>query len=168
VRRTGFSVLPLVISLTLLTGCHPMKESQTVVYASFSEAVSASPLARQEADRLAAVKKVLDEGAQQAMANYAGMPADKAAQARQADSQLLNAQWAAEQQGARSVVLAEVRKAAEALLKKEGYALIVDRDAVMAGAPEKDVTSALVAGLKDAKPDFGSLPAVTPVNPEKG
>ena len=145
-----------------------MKESQTVVYASFSEVVSASPLARLESDRLAAVKKVLDEGAQQAMANYAGMPADKAAQARQADSQLLNAQWAAEQQGARSVVLAQVRKAAEALLKKEGYGLIVDRDAVMAGAPEKDVSKALAAALKDAKPDFGSLPVVTPVKPEKG
>jgi len=145
-----------------------MKESQTVVYASFSEAVAASPLAQLEAERLGAVKKVLDEGAQKAQSLYAGMPEEKAQRARQADAQLLNSQWVAEQQGARAVVLTEVRKAAADLLKKEGYAMIVDRDAVMVGQPEKDVTGALVAGLKDAKPDFGTLPAVTPVNPEKG
>lgn len=160
-------ILPFFFPLIFLTGCHPMKEPGPVVYASFSEVIATSPLSRQEADRLAAVKKALNEGAQTAESHYAEMSADKAAQARQADSQLLNAQWAAEQQGARAVVLAQVRKAADALLKKEGYGLIVDRDAVMAGQPEKDVSKALAAALKDAKPDFGSLPVVTPVKSEK-
>lgn len=144
-----------------------MNDSSSVVYASFSEVVNNSPLAQLESDRLTQVKRILDAGAKQAEENSDVLPQDKVIQARRADAQLLNAKWITEQQGARQVVLAEVRRAADALLKKEGYSLIIDSDAILAAQPNKDVSGALAAALKDVKPDFGSLPVVTTVKKDK-
>lgn len=144
-----------------------MNDSSPVVYASFREVVNSSPLAQLEANRLAQVKRILDKGAAQADENSEALPQGKAIQVRRADAQLLNAKWVAEQQGARQVVLAEVRRAADALLKKEGYSMIIDSDVMLAGQPAKDVSGALIAALKDVKPDFGSLPVVTTVNKDK-
>lgn len=144
-----------------------MKESSPVVCASFGEVIATSPLAQLEADRLSAVRASLEEGAKAAEGHYAGMTAAAATQAREADARLLNAQWSAELQGARAVVIAQVRAAAAELVKKKGYGMIIDRDLVMVCAAEKDVTVALAASLKNVKLDFGSLPMVTPVEIEK-
>ncbi|MTD41198.1 hypothetical protein GIX45_21770 [Erwinia sp. CPCC 100877] len=153
----------LVASLVIAAaGCdNASKQNKGVVWVDVSQAISDSPLAKQEKTRLETVKNILLKAEQEANKSYKGMDKAKADQARRSDAIMINRQWNLEKRAARTALLNQVRAAVEEVRKNNNYAVIVDSGAVLTADPASDVTKQVVEALKSAKVDFGELPSVT-------
>ncbi len=152
----------VVIVGGLLAGCDSKSTGEkTMKFVNIEQVIIDSGFAAQEKTHLEAVHQSLQSGATLAEEAYKSLPQDKLAQARQADANVLNGLWQAEQRAARNVVIAQVAKAAEQYRAAHKIDAIMPAQTALSYSKELDVSADLIAQLKNEKVNFGDLPTIT-------
>ncbi|WP_338562336.1 hypothetical protein VRC02_07345 [Erwinia sp. E_sp_B01_3] len=160
-RKSLHWLLPVLLT-GLITGCRDQGEKAGMIkYASIEQVVVQSGLREQEQAHLMQVKAALDKGMALAQARYKELPQEKVVQASQADQQILQVQWQAEQNKAREAVQNVLLVESEKLRKEKNLQAIMPLHTALAVAPEMRLTEALAERLKKTKVTFGEVPEIT-------
>lgn len=161
-RQMTGAVIAVMVAGTLLVGCDAKQVGEVEMkFINVEKVALDSGLVKQEQAYLKAVNENLHKGLQLAEKNYATLPADKVAAARQADKKIIAQQWQGQQRAARQVVLAAVKQAADAYRTEKKIAAIMPMQTAVSVAPELDVTADLTTKLNATKLDFGKVPEIT-------
>ncbi|MFS7302880.1 hypothetical protein AB6873_16090 [Rahnella rivi] len=152
----------IVIAGSMLAGCdYKSTGDKNMKFANIEQIMIDSGLAAQEKTHLEQVHQSLQDGAKLVEENYKTLPQDKVPQARQADANVLNAQWQAQQMAARNAVVAEVKTVTEQYREEHKIDAIMPVQSAMSYSKDLDVTADLVAKLKDVKIKFGEVPTIS-------
>ena len=158
IRRVTHAIA-ILLAATLLSACNEEKNN-VIAFVNMDQLINEFSLQEQESTHLQQVRAALEQGAALAESRYEEMDQDKADAARASDTQVLNAQWQAEQASARSAVLKLVVERAEELREEKKLTAILPLQLALAASPEADFTSALAERLRDSKVTFGKLPDI--------
>ncbi|PWW07009.1 hypothetical protein [Mangrovibacter plantisponsor] len=153
--------IAFVLAAGIVAGCNEKTTGvDPVKFVDMEKLLVDSGLAEQEAAHLRLVNERLKQGAELAGKQYSTMDEEKVGLARQADGQILQLQWQAEQQNARKTVLAAVTEAAMSWQDEHGAVAILPRQAALSVAKDADITDDILAKLKNYTVKFNSLPEV--------
>lgn len=162
IRRIAGTLAIAVLAGSFIAGCDAKSAGeQSMKFVNIEKVIIDSGLAAQEKTHLQAVYQSLQQGAKLGEDSYKSLPQDKAAQARQADANVLNAQWQAEQRAARNAVAAQVAKAADQYRVAHKIDAIMPARSALSYSSDLDITADLVKQLKSEKVVFGNVPKVT-------
>ncbi len=159
--RLTKKAIAFVLAAGLVAGCNEKTTGvEPVKFVDMEKLLVDSGLAEQEAAHLRLVNERLQRGAELAGKQYSTMDEEKVNLARQADGQILQFQWQAEQQNARKAVLAAVTEAAMSWQDEHGAVAILPRQAALTVAKDADITDEILVKLKNHNVKFNSLPEV--------
>lgn len=145
-----------------LTACdQDSSAQQKIAYVDFSSVMKDSVVGKQETEHTQKVKERLLRAEEDAEASYKEMSAKQQQQSRQTDAIIINRQWRAEQQHARTMSIKTIREAVETYRKNNNLTLILDRKQVVAAAADVDISKQIIAQLADVSVDYGKLPVIS-------
>lgn len=120
-----------------------------------------SGLLTQEKAHLEAVKARLDAGIAMAEKRYEALSDEEKVRAAQADRQLLQIQWQAEQKQARQVVIHALKAESRLYVTEHKLDALMPVDNALAVAGTQDVTPEMTERLKTQSLRFKALPEVS-------
>lgn len=166
-KKTAILALAATIALGGLAGCDQKKPSAPEIgVVDIGKVLKDSAIGKQEIEHDKQVQAVLIKANDEAKKGYAALSADEQKKASDADAQILNRQWLAEQKAARQASLAAIVKAVDAYRQEKKLPLIVDNQNVVSSDAKLDVTADIITRLEKTQVTYGDLPTITVKKPE--
>lgn len=151
-----------VLLISLLSGCKEnTKGGDMMKFLNIEKVLVDSGLLTQEKAHLEAVKARLDAGIAMAEKRYETLSDEDKIRAVQADRQLLQLQWQAEQHQARQVVIQALKAESQLYITEHKLDALMPMDNALAVAGAQDITPEMTERLKTHTLSFRALPEVS-------
>ncbi|MCS2148709.1 hypothetical protein MUU51_10170 [Scandinavium sp. H17S15] len=166
-KKTAILALATTLAFGGLAGCDQKNASTPEIgVVDIGKVLKDSAIGKQEIEHGKQVQAVLIKANDEAKQGYAALSADEQKKASNADAQVLNHQWMAEQKAARQASLAAIVKAVDTYRQEKKLALIVDNQNVISSDAKLDVTADIITRLEKTQVTYGDLPTITVKKPE--
>ncbi len=166
-KHTVLLALATTLAVGGLAGCDQKKASAPEIgVVDMGKVLKESAIGKQEIEHDKQVQAVLIKANDEAKKGYAALSADEQEKASNADAQVLNRQWMAEQKAARQASLAAIVKTVDAYRQEKKLVLIVDNQNVISSDAKLDVTADIITRLEKTQVTYGNLPTITVKPPQ--
>lgn len=157
--------LTICMASLFLSGCDQIGAGHPkIAYVDVTKAIKDSAVGKQEAEHNNDVKNVIIKAQAEATEKYKSMTTLQQQKNREADNQILNQLWMAEQQHSRELSIKAVSDEAEKLRVSKGLDYVINSAFVLAAKEDTNVTDELIKQLEKKKVAYGDLPKISVAN----